>query len=59
MIVKLYYKTIDTPAGKINVRRNITMKEADGFFRENKQKIIRAYVKYSDGWHYTFRKVYK
>ena len=59
MRVDLYYKTIDTEAGKINVKKNITMKEADEFFRENKQKIIRAYVKYSDGWHYTFRKVYK
>lgn len=59
MRVDLYYKTIDTEAGKINVKKNITMKEADEFFRENKQKIIRAYTKYSDGWHYTFRKVYK
>lgn len=52
MIVIICYATKDTPLGKMQVSKRMTVKEATLYYDQNlKDKVIFAYLRKFDGWH--------
>ena len=52
MNVDLCYRLKTTEKDKIHVIKDITLKRAVNIFKKNETKIISAYIRHFEGWHY-------
>ena len=60
MNVKVEWRTANTPKGKVHVSNEMTIKEANQFYKTQLKDIaIEAYMTRFDGWYTRKKKVFK